>query len=162
MALRKAGDYMAEFANQRSSQPKKSNNNSGNYSSFQSSGDIAGSYRGRGPEFNQETKGNNLRTLQHSATNQMQQAKYQGIGSGIAQTAIDNAAKNKYINTEALDQRIQSREMYNKAAGTVAFSDIFGDLWGSKNPEWAQPEPGKPIEKPDFEEMYDKYNPMED
>ena len=43
--------------------------------------------------------------------------------------AIDRAEKNRYINTEALDNRIGQREMYNNARSDVTRSEIFGDIW---------------------------------
>ena len=87
--------------------------------------------------------------------------------SSIAQGAINRAAENKYINTEALDQRVGQREMYNRAKGDVYQSEIFGDVWKDSNtyidedrkPQpWESSEPAEGVEQPDWEEMYNKYS----
>ena len=170
MAMRKAGDYLAEFAqgtsNQYQPRTKYRSDGSGDGTSMPtpSKQSIAASYVGADNNYGtgEETKENNLRMMKHSAANAVNQEKYKTTSSGIAQRAIEQADKNRYINTEALDNRINEREMYNRAQGTVAFSDIFGDMWAQKAPGWNSADPSKDVEAPDFEKMYDKYNPMDD
>ena len=141
--MRKAGDYLTEFASQGQVPARRGNKYTADYD---------GGY-------NRDTFENNKRTMQYSAQNDVAQEKYKDTSS-IAQNTIDRAEKNRYINTEALDKRVNEREMYNRAQGTVMFSEIFGDLMGQNSPDWKSAEPGKDVEQPDFEEMYDKYNPM--
>lgn len=90
-------------------------------------------------------------------------SKYDNTSS-IAQRAIDNAEKNRYINTEAIDERIGAREMYNKAKSNVTRSEIFGDVWKNQyidddlvRAPWQTAEPGKEVETPDWEDMYNTY-----
>ena len=82
----------------------------------------------------------------------------------VVQTAIDNGKRNSFINIKELDNRVQSREMYNNAKADVSRSEIFGDVWknqytdnaASRQP-WQTATPGKDIETPDFEDMFERY-----
>ena len=97
--------------------------------------------------------------------NHMRNAQQFRNHSHIAQRSIDNADKNRYTNTEALDRRVNEREMYSKAQATVKESEIYGDMW--KTPyidkdrnepaQWQSAKPAKDIETPNWEEMYEKY-----
>ena len=70
--------------------------------------------------------------------------------------------RNSFINIKEHDNRIQSREQYNNAKSDVTRSEIFGDVWknqykitaASRQP-WLCP--GRAIQTPDFESLYDKY-----
>ena len=82
----------------------------------------------------------------------------------VVQTAIDNGKRNSFINIKELDNRVQSREMYNNARADVSRSEIFGDVWknqytdnSSSRQPWQTATPGKDIETPDFEEMFERY-----
>ena len=82
----------------------------------------------------------------------------------VVQTAIDNGKRNSFINIEELDNRVQSREMYNNAKADVSRSEIFGDVWknqytdnASSRQPWQTATPGKDIETPDFEDMFERY-----
>jgi hypothetical protein len=77
--------------------------------------------------------------------------------SSIAQGAIAMADQNRYIDPAKLDQRVHDRAQYHKSNATAMGGNIFGDLFGQKAPDWNSPDPAKPVEKPDFEGMYDKY-----
>ena len=77
--------------------------------------------------------------------------------SHIAQGAIAMANQNNYIDPAKLDQRVHDRSSYHKANATKMGGNIFGDLFGQKAPNWNSADPAKPVEKPDFEGMYDKY-----
>ena len=113
--------------------------------------------------FDDSTAANQNR-LNSQINNFRDSADYYKDTSSIAQGAIDRAEKNRYINTEALDNRIGQREMYNNAKSDVTRSEIFGDIWKNQyidddldRSTFQSAEPGKPIESPDWEEMYDKY-----
>lgn len=167
MAIRKAGDYLAEFAQTNTSTPKRDSDTPSsekyprmkdvqpaNVDTRVSDATIRGDY-----DIDDSPEANSARL-----DRQVQQArKYNAAHkdmSHIAQRAIDNADKNRYTNTEALDERVNSREIYNKDQGTVMFGDIFGDLWNGRGPSWKSAEPSEDVEAPDFEKMYDKYNPL--
>ena len=54
--------------------------------------------------------------------------------------------------------------MYNNARSDVTRSEIFGDIWKNQyidddleRQPWQSAEPGKPVEDPDWEDMYNKY-----
>ena len=168
MAIRKAGDYLSEFSRVNNTRRRDSDTpSSEKYPSMSNvtpaSVDTSASDSTVRGDFNIDdsnaayTSRFNRQTEQADVMN----AKYSDT-SGIAQRAIDNAGKNRYTNTEALDERVNAREIYNRDQGTIAFADIFGDLWGNRKPaEWKSAEPSKDPESPDFEKMYDKYNPLE-
>ena len=65
------------------------------------------------------------------------------------------ANQNNYIDPAKLDQRVHDRSSH-KANATKMGGNIFGDLFGQKAPNWNSAD-AKPVEKPDFEGMYDKY-----
>ena len=82
----------------------------------------------------------------------------------VVQDAIDGGKRNSFINIAELDNRIQSREQYNNAKSDVTRSEIFGDVWKNQYTEsaasrqpWQTATPGKDIEAPDFEEMFERY-----
>ena len=113
--------------------------------------------------FDDSTTANQNR-LNRQINNFRDGADYYKDTSSIAQGAIDRAEKNRYINTEALDNRINNREMYNNARSDVTRSEIFGDIWKNQyidddleRQPWQSAEPGKPVEDPDWEDMYNKY-----
>ena len=84
------------------------------------------------------------------------QKKYANT-SHIAQGAISRAANNSYINPAALDKRIADRANYSRAKATTMGANLFGDMHGIQVPDFQRPEPSKPVESPDFDEMYEKY-----
>ena len=96
------------------------------------------------------------RLAQHSDMNKQMQKKYANT-SHIAQGAISRAAQNSFINPRELDNRIHERSMYHRAKSTTKGASIFGDLYGLEGPDWKSAKPAKPVEKPDFEKMYDTY-----
>ena len=96
------------------------------------------------------------RLAQHSDMNRQMQKRYANTSS-IAQGAISRAQQNSYIKPGELDKRIHERSKYHKAKSTVQGANIFGDLYGLEGPDWNSAKPAAPVEKPDFEEMYDKY-----
>ena len=109
-------------------------------------------------DVNNSAAANINRSRMQINSNRDAQEKYKNTSS-IAQNAINNAEKNRFTNTEELDSRIASREMYNRAQGTVQWAEVFGDLWAQTPKDYESPEPADPVEQPDFEEMYDKYSP---
>ena len=92
----------------------------------------------------------------HQTMNRDAQKKY-GNTSHIAEGAIARADRNRGIDPNALDKRIAQRSQYHRDQSTIKGGQIFGDLFGMEGPTWNSAEPGKPVEKPDFEKMYDKY-----
>ena len=88
--------------------------------------------------------------------NRDNQKKYANTSS-IAEGAIARAERNQYIDPNALDKRIADRAQYHKDQSTIKGSEIFGDLFGMKAPTWNSAKPANPVEKPDFDKMYDKY-----
>ena len=75
----------------------------------------------------------------------------------ISQGAISRARQNSFIDPGAMDKRIQEREKYSRAKATAMGGNIFGDMFNMKTPDWNSAEPGKPVESPDFDKMYNKY-----
>ena len=92
----------------------------------------------------------------HVTQNRDNQKRYSNT-SHIAQGAISRAAQNAYIDPAALDNRINQRSEYHRAQAKLTGNHIFGDLFGMSAPTWNSAEPAKPVEKPDFDKMYDKY-----
>ena len=92
----------------------------------------------------------------HVTQNRDNQKKYANT-SHIAQGAISRAQNNSYIDPAALDKRIGERAEYHRSKSTLKGGQIFGDLFGMSGPTWNSAEPAEEIEKPDFDEMYDKY-----
>jgi len=83
--------------------------------------------------------------------NRQNQQYYKESTSNIAQNAIDNAAKNAYIDPAALDKRVfaGAQNMFDRS--TVMGANIFGDMFAGKAPTWNSPKPAEKVEKPDFE-----------
>ena len=88
--------------------------------------------------------------------NQLQKKHTQGM-TGTAQTAIDQAAQNSYINPAKLDNRILARQKASTAKANVMGSHIFGDQGSLTPPSWSQPKKEDEVEDPDFEGMYNTY-----
>lgn len=93
---------------------------------------------------------------QHVTMNNDYQKKYADT-SYRAQGAIKRAEQNAYINPRSLDKRIADRSKYHMAESTIKGAEIFGDIYGLESPTWNSAKPAKPVEKPDFEKMYDTY-----
>ena len=74
----------------------------------------------------------------------------------IAQGAIHKARNNTTVNPNQLDERIAAREANDFAQAKIDEVKMFGDLDG-QSMDWTQPDPAKPVEKPDFEKMYNTY-----
>ena len=77
--------------------------------------------------------------------------------SSIAQNAIDNAAKNAYIDPAALDKRVSASSQNMFDMSTVMGANIFGDMFAGKAPTWNSPKAPEKVEKPDFEAYGQKY-----
>ena len=92
----------------------------------------------------------------YSTLNSDLQKKYSDTSS-IAQNAINRARANNPINNAALDERIRGREVYSRAKSEQMGTNLFGDMFKYQAPDFQMPEPEKPVETPDFEELYDKY-----
>jgi len=93
---------------------------------------------------------------QHVTMNRDNQKKYADT-SWRAQGAIKRAEQNSYIDPQALDKRIADRSKYHMAQSTVKGAEVFGDIYGLESPTWNSSKPAKPVEKPDFDKMYDTY-----
>ena len=83
--------------------------------------------------------------------------KYYKDTSSIAQKAIDNAAKNAYINPANLDKRIAAREQNSFDRSTLMGANIFGDMFAFQAPKWNSPKDPEKVEQPDFQGMYETY-----
>ena len=92
----------------------------------------------------------------HVTMNRDNQKAYANT-SHIAEGAIARADRNSYIDPAALDKRIAERSEYHRSKATLKGNQIFGDLFGMSGPTWNSATPADPVEKPDFDEMYDKY-----
>ena len=92
----------------------------------------------------------------HVTQNRDNQKAYANT-SHIAEGAIARARRNAYIDPAALDKRIGERSEYHRSKATLKGNQIFGDLFGMNGPTWNSADPAEPVEKPDFDEMYDKY-----
>ena len=93
---------------------------------------------------------------QNVTMNRDNQKKYANT-SHIAEGAIKRAEQNSYIDPKALDKRIHDRSQYHMAESTIQGANIFGDIFGMEGPTWNSSKPAKPVEKPDFDKMYDTY-----
>ena len=82
--------------------------------------------------------------------NRQNQQYYKESTSNIAQNAIDNAAKNAYIDPAALDKRVSAGAQNMFDQSTVMGANIFGDMFAGKAPTWKSPKPAEKVEKPDF------------
>ena len=92
----------------------------------------------------------------HSTLNRDNQKRYANTGH-IAQGAIHRAGMNQAVDQNALDTRIHNREQYSRAKADVMGMNVFGDMYAYTPPQYIMPEPQKPVQTPNFEEMYDKY-----
>ena len=75
--------------------------------------------------------------------------------SDIAQNAINNAAKNSYINPDALDQRIVASTQNMFDMSKTMGANIFGDMFAQQAPTWQKPKDPEKVEDPDFQGIYD-------
>lgn len=89
--------------------------------------------------------------------NRQNQQYYKESTSNIAQNAIDNAAKNAYIDPAALDKRVSAGAQNMFDMSTVMGANIFGDMFAGKAPTWNPPKAPEKVEKPDFEAYGKKY-----
>ena len=83
----------------------------------------------------------------------------QSDGSSIANKYINQARESNPIDIVALDRHIRRGPLYHEAKSEVAGLLTYGDKYRNarENPlSWAQPDPVKGVEKPDFESIYDK------
>jgi hypothetical protein len=126
-----------------------------------------------GPNF--DTQVNREKTLQAEQQNKDSQAstdifnKYatgnrmaqagRSDGSSIANKYINSAKESNPIDIVALDKHIRRGPMYHEAKSELAGLLTFGDKYRNAregNMSWAQPDPMKGVEKPDFESIYDR------
>ena len=70
--------------------------------------------------------------------------------SGIAQSAIDGAGKNAYINPAALDKRVSASAQNMFDMSTVMGANIFGDTAAYQPPKWNSPKDPEKVKQPDF------------
>ena len=70
----------------------------------------------------------------YTTMNDDYQKKYQNTGH--AQASIDAASKNKAVDINALDQRINDRAAATRARSTVMAGDIFGDMFNFTPTNW--------------------------
>ena len=89
--------------------------------------------------------------------NRQNQQYYKESTANIAQNAIDNAAKNAYIDPAALDKRIAAREQASFDRSKTMGANIFGDMFAMKPPTWNSPKEPEKVEQPDFSQMYETY-----
>ena len=99
---------------------------------------------------------NASRVDRQSDQNTELQKKYSDT-SAIAQSAIDNAAKNAYINPAALDKRVSAGAQNMFDMSTVMRANIFGDMFAAKPPTWNSPKEPEKVETPDFSKLYKTY-----
>lgn len=92
----------------------------------------------------------------HTTLNRDNQKKYANTGH-IAQGAIHRAGMNQAVDMNALDTRLHNREMYSRAKADVMGMHLFGDMYGYTPPKYQMPEPQKPVEQPNFGQMYEDY-----
>lgn len=89
-------------------------------------------------------------------SNNLAQQQYNDT-SGIAQGAIDNAAKNAYIDPAAINKGLYGSSQNDFDMSTILGSKIFGDTGAFSTADWNSPKPPEKVEKPDFEKMYNTY-----
>ena len=99
---------------------------------------------------------NAARVDRQSDQNTQLQQQYSDT-SGIAQSAIDNAAKNAYIDPAALDKRVSAGAQNMFDMSTVMGANIFGDMFAAKPPTWNSPKEPEKVETPDFSKLYKTY-----
>ena len=91
---------------------------------------------------------NAARVDRQSDQNTELQKKYEN--PSFAQTAIDNAAANAYIDPAALDKRVSAGAQNMFDMSTQMGANIFGDMFANGAPKWNSPKPAKPVEQPNF------------
>ena len=81
----------------------------------------------------------------------------------FAQNTVNNYIQknkaNQAINVGGLDQQIRAQPIVDRAYSTVQGLNTYGDMYryGRENlPIFNQPDPAKPVERPDFNDMYDR------
>ena len=74
----------------------------------------------------------------------------------IAQGAIHKSRNNLAVNANALDERIAGRAANNFAQSKINEVKLFGDL-DNQTADWKQPDPAKPVEDPDFKDLFNTY-----
>mgnify|MGYP003312653830 CR=1 FL=1 len=81
------------------------------------------------------------------------------FGVNTANKYIQMARENNPINIVALDKSIRTRPLYHEAKSKLEGLKTFGDVarWSREDlPNFAQPEPMKGVEAPDFDAIYDR------
>lgn len=100
---------------------------------------------------------NAARVDRQSDQNTELQKKYSDTSS-IAQGAIDNAAKNAYIDPAALDRRVSAGAQNMFDMSTAMGANIFGDMFAAKPPTWNSPKEPEQVKTPDFSKLYKTYS----
>ena len=83
--------------------------------------------------------------------NRQNQQYYRESTSNIAQNAIDNAAKNAYIDPAALDKRVSAGAQNMFDMSTQIGANIFGDMSAFKTPNFNPPKAPEKVKTPDFD-----------
>lgn len=83
--------------------------------------------------------------------NRQNQQYYRESTSNIAQNAINNAAKNAYIDPAALDKRVSAGAQNMFDMSTQMGENIFGDMSAFKTPNFNPPKAPEKVKTPDFE-----------
>ena len=69
-----------------------------------------------------------------------------------AQSSIDNARRNRVVDTVALDTRISQRPLYMDSQSKLMGLNLFGDTFKMQPPEWVSGlGTGAPPKDPDLE-----------
>ena len=80
-------------------------------------------------------------------------------GSSIANKYVQSARNNQTFDVEAMDRQIRRNPLYHNAKSELEGLLTYGDKYRNsrENPlAWNNPDSPKPVDKPDFNSIYDK------
>ena len=89
-------------------------------------------------------------TATHQAMNDAAQKDYRDVGATTANKYIQNAMYTNPVDMDLLNQNINDRESYHRAASMVQGLHAFGDMMSSPAPKFNMPGPMNPVDRSDL------------
>ena len=90
-------------------------------------------------------------TATHQAMNDAAQKDYRDVGATTANKYIQNAMYTNPVDMDLLNQNINDRESYHRAASMVQGLHAFGDMMSSPAPKFNMPGPMNPVDRSDLD-----------
>ncbi len=106
---------------------------------------------------NNTSSSSNRAQVQQSNTSSSSNGEFDA--SSVVNKYIQNAARTRPVDIQALDKQIRSAPLYHEAKGRMEDLNTFGDMYRygrEQLPEYKQPDPMKEVESPDFGDMYNR------